>query len=259
MASVTAVAMLALLSQAAPESLAPSGKWTVAHEPGECLLSRPFGPGERSITLGVLRLPASPGGTLLLVEPGGTASTRRGSGKIVVQPSGDRFNADWTVAPRTGRTGGLTRIEPDTAFWDALPQATGLTFEGFGGASIELPTGKMTAALSAYGACNDDMLRRWGADPAAMIKPGSWITKWLSYNDYPDAAIRRRAEGRAVVLIAVDADGRPTGCKTVKSSGDADLDKASCAIASGGARVPRSADDRPIDRWFVLPVTWSLP
>jgi hypothetical protein len=149
-----------LAAQGTPSDLAPSGKWAVAYEPGECLLSRSFGPSDRSLTFGVLRLPASPGGTLLLTASSGSATTRRGSGKIVVQPSGDRFTTVWATAPKTDQAGSLTRIEPATAFWDALPQATGLTFEGIGGAPIELPTGEMTAALSAYGACNDDMLRR---------------------------------------------------------------------------------------------------
>jgi TonB family protein len=248
-----------LAAQGAPAALAPSGKWAVAYEPSECLLTRPFGSGDQAVTLGILRYPASSGGTVLLIGSGDKVGPRRGTGRITVQPSGESFSTDWAAAPRAGQGGSVTRIDPAAAFWDALPRATGLIFEDHGGAPIQLPIGKLTSALSAYGACNDDMLRRWGADPDAMIKVGPWITKWLNYNDYPDAAIRRRAEGRAVVLIAVDSEGRPTGCKAVKSSGDADLDKASCAIASKGARVPRNADDRRIDQSFVLPVNWTLP
>ena len=146
----TVMAALALAGQTAPEALTPSGKWAVAYEPSECLLTRQFGSGDRAVTFGVLRLPASPGGTVLLVASTGTVQARRGSGRIVLQPSGERFAASWATAPRTGQAGGVTRIEPVAAFWDALPRATALTFEGNGGTAVQLPVGDMKAALSAY-------------------------------------------------------------------------------------------------------------
>lgn len=239
--------------------LTPTGKWAVAYEPTECILSRPFGSGDASVTLGLLRYPTSPGGTLILVEPGGKGEGRHGSGKITLQPSGGRFDIDWTSAPRGGLAGSAVRIDSNVEFWKALPIATGLTIERDGVGAIRLILGTMTSALYAYGKCNDELLRRWGADPAAMIAPGPWLTEWVRYDDYPSGAIKRRAEGRTLVLFAIDRSGRSSSCKVVKSSGDLDLDTASCRLGRKGARVPQTADASAQTRWLLLPMSWHLP
>lgn len=254
------VLMTAVAAQAAGPQLTAAGKWAVAYEPTECLLSRPFGSGDGAVTLGLLRYPASRGGTVLLVTSDGEAETRRGTGKIIVRPSGQEFATTWATMPRPGRAGGLTRIEPPPEFWEALPQATDLAVvQGAKTDATDLPIGRMTSALAAYNKCNDSLLRLWGADPAAMIAPGSWSLDWFRYSDYPESAVRRRAEGRVVALIAVDTSGRATSCKIVKSAGDADLDRQTCALTRKRARIPQSAGGVAATRWVVLPVNWSLP
>lgn len=87
--------------------------------------------------------------------------------------------------------------------------------------------------------------------------PGAWFTS----DSYPAAALRRSAEGRSVARLAIGADGRVTGCTIVTSSGDADLDRATCAVPMRAGRfVPaRGADGAPVAASYMLPVRWVLP
>ena len=249
-----------LAAQVAPaEVRAPAGDWAVTPGPGECVLSRSFGAGKRSTTVSLQRMPGSPGGGMSLTVPGAELETKAGRGRIVVLPSGKKFAARWSTAPRPGAPGTTTGVEAPADFWTALPRATGLILQGMEDRPIDLPVGSMTNSLAAYEACNARLLRGWGADPAATIAPGPWLSDWYTRNDYPEAAARRGAQGRAIALAAVDPSGRTSSCKVVLSSGDPDLDHQTCAMTMGKARAPRASKGYNTMRWLVVPVNWALP
>lgn len=84
---------------------------------------------------------------------------------------------------------------------------------------------------------------------------------WFGPDAYPPAALRRAAQGRTVAKLAVDADGRVTGCTVQVSSGDGDLDAGTCGVALGRGRFEPAvgADGPPIPSSYVLPVRWVIP
>jgi protein TonB len=78
---------------------------------------------------------------------------------------------------------------------------------------------------------------------------------------YPPAAIRAEAQGRVVAALTVGTDGRVTGCTVTTSSGNSDLDDATCRIARSKVRFTPAKDDagNPTTSSFTLPVRWVLP
>lgn len=78
---------------------------------------------------------------------------------------------------------------------------------------------------------------------------------------YPPEALRAGEQGRSVVLVAVDANGVPSGCTIKVSSGSTSLDAKTCAIAQANLRFspPRDSHGRAIASSYTLPVRWVLP
>jgi len=78
---------------------------------------------------------------------------------------------------------------------------------------------------------------------------------------YPPAAIRAEAQGRVVAALTVGPDGRVSGCTVTSSSGNSDLDDATCRIARSKVRFTPAKDDagNPTSSSYTLPVRWVLP
>ena len=74
--------------------------------------------------------------------------------------------------------------------------------------------------------------REMQRDPTPLSAPASWFGP----DDYPPAAIRAHQQGRVRFAIDVSALGAVTGCRIVESSGSADLDGQTCALAMRNGR-----------------------
>ena len=85
--------------------------------------------------------------------------------------------------------------------------------------------------------------------------------KWIASDDYPVAALRRQAEGKVAIVGVVGSQGRLIACTVESSSGDADLDLATCSLLQKRARfIPaRDARGRSIDSMWKTRVSWQLP
>lgn len=96
---------------------------------------------------------------------------------------------------------------------------------------------------------------------AENVKPKSNPGSWFSDDDYPPAARRAEAQGRVSVSLTVGASGRVTDCRVTASSGNSDLDDATCRLArSRGRFTPaKDASGNAIESTFPLPgVRWKL-
>ena len=84
---------------------------------------------------------------------------------------------------------------------------------------------------------------------------------WFSPDAYPPAALRKGAQGRTVATLAINDEGRVTGCTVQASSGDSDLDAATCRIALDRGQFQPATDAQgiPIASSYRLPVRWVLP
>lgn len=87
------------------------------------------------------------------------------------------------------------------------------------------------------------------------VSPAKWesrLTAWINrHKRYPSAAKSRGAQGNTNVTFTVDGSGRVVSARVVRSSGDAELDRAALAVLQGatvpapppelGSRVSRTA------------------
>ncbi|TIS88049.1 MAG: energy transducer TonB, partial [Mesorhizobium sp.] len=73
------------------------------------------------------------------------------------------------------------------------------------------------------------------------VSPAKWesrLTAWINrHKRYPSAAKSRRAQGNVNVTFTMDPSGRVLSARVVRSSGDAELDRAALAVLQG-ATVP---------------------
>lgn len=260
--SWTASALAAIAAPAAtPAALPPVGRWVVAYNEGDCIMSRSFGTAAAPVTFAFRPSPTGALGDVLVLTPaGGRKGVRRGEGSVVLGPSGARFEARFAVgAVGEGRRGG--RFAAGQDFWDALPAATSLSMELGGEPPFAIALGAMNKPLAAAKACGDDLLRSWGAEPGAIarFRDGRSPARLFSSGAYPGEAIRKRAQGRTVALVTVDRGGKPSGCRTVTSAGSATLDRTTCLILMADARFEPAAAGDAERRFAVVPVRWMLP
>ncbi|TPM25376.1 energy transducer TonB [Mesorhizobium sp. B2-3-4] len=87
------------------------------------------------------------------------------------------------------------------------------------------------------------------------VSPAKWesrLTAWINrHKRYPSGAKSRRAQGNVNVTFTMDSSGRVLSARVVRSSGDAELDRAALAVLQGatvpapppelGSRVSRTA------------------
>ncbi len=75
---------------------------------------------------------------------------------------------------------------------------------------------------------------------------------------YPDEALERGLEGRAVVSLLVKEDGRTGGVKIYKSSGHHLLDSAAVRTAKTFVFSPAMAKNKPVKSSVIMPVEFKL-
>jgi len=248
--------MLALATvQSAP--LTPSGKWTVDYQPTMCVAARQFGPAENATYL-AFQPPVSMD-TLavkffILAPNVGGSDVERGKATITLQPSGTTKSVNYVsrIPKRNGPR--AYEMEVDATFMAQVGQSNGLSINA-GKKSLSFMSGKMQPVLSAMATCNDRLMRRWGVDPAAKAEAIGSPGDWFDYTDYPIRAVRHNAQGRVVIVVTVDPEGKAKACRVAVTSGDADLDSGTCDVAKRRARYVRKVGG---DRFAVYSVRWWI-
>jgi hypothetical protein len=192
----------------------------------------------------------------ILTQQTGGAGMRAGQATITLLPSGKQTKPGFESWPTLSNKARAYEMHADADFVASLAEATGITVT-FDNESFSLATGKMQPVLNALKTCNDNLIRGWGVDPAAMALPPQGVSaaSWFPQNSYPAAAKRRNAQGRSVIVLTVSGEGVPTACPTVIKS-DPDLDEATCRLATRNGRFEKSSS--LVNRYAVLSVRWSL-
>jgi TonB family protein len=94
--------------------------------------------------------------------------------------------------------------------------------------------------------------------------PYTWRSNYVPFNmdDYPPSAIRRGAQGRVTVEISISEFGIPDGCRVLASSGDAELDDATCRIYMRRLRFIPAIDREGkliASKLSMPPINWKIP
>lgn len=93
------------------------------------------------------------------------------------------------------------------------------------------------------------------------LQPRGDQGSWFPQDSYPSAARRAGAEGRVSVTVDVGVNGRVIGCRVATSSGNEDLDRATCRLATRNGRFTPAlnAAGEPVPGTLTLrPVRWTL-
>ncbi len=251
-----------LLLAAAAQTLQPTGKWSVEYNDGNCTLSRGFGDPAKPVVFGFKPYPQSMAGDLALVLPKhGGAALRTGHGTIMLTPGGKPLPVFWLSAPVADGDRRAYRFEVARTFWETLAAAETITFDPGGRPAITVALGPIKGALAALATCGDDLLRHWGADPAAMVMPSDLpqLVKWFDRAHYPGEAELTHQQGRVITLTRFGPGGAPDDCRVVQTSGVPSLDKQTCATIMRYFKVPVVNLSISKKRFMVLPVRWVMP
>ncbi|WP_114521073.1 energy transducer TonB [Altererythrobacter sp. ZODW24] len=94
-------------------------------------------------------------------------------------------------------------------------------------------------------------------DPTPRNNQGSWVTT----NDYPRRALREGAEGVTRVRLSVGANGRVASCSVSGSSGNSELDAATCKNIQRRARFrpATNGEGNEVAGNFTMSVRWQMP
>ncbi|WP_349237682.1 MULTISPECIES: energy transducer TonB [unclassified Novosphingobium] len=94
-----------------------------------------------------------------------------------------------------------------------------------------------------------------GAAPKG--NPANWVTP----EDYPSRPLREGVQGTTGFKLTVAPDGRVSGCEITASSGNAELDAATCKYATSRARFAPAKDGegQPTTGVYANRVKWVIP
>lgn len=87
-----------------------------------------------------------------------------------------------------------------------------------------------------------------------------WRSGTIRDRDYPHEASRARAGGEVETRFIIEASGRVTGCRVTRSSGDASLDRTTCALIEERFRFKpaTNAAGEPIASQYGWRQSWWL-
>ncbi len=263
------IAVLAMLVLARPDdpvtALDPVGRWTADYADAQCFLSREFGTGKARITLGFGLLPGAERDEIYLLEPERSSPRLHWSAVAIDFGSGSQPIRETAVSTRNEGGGRITRITPKAAQVAAFRTATTIDITS-DGKRYRLKLSGMQAAFAASDACERDLVRSWGLDPALLTDaatpatPVSGSDAWITHDDYPPDAIRAGQGGLTVFRLDVDATGRVGGCAIVASSGVKALDDTACTVMRARARFnpARRADGTPVPTIWINRLRWAV-
>lgn len=102
----------------------------------------------------------------------------------------------------------------------------------------------------------DDPFSTEGASPKPINLEG-FVARMFGLDSYPASALREGAQGIVTFRAKIGVDGRVDECAIVSSSGNRDLDDATCRILERSGRLPAALV--PSTREITTSVKWQLP
>lgn len=94
-----------------------------------------------------------------------------------------------------------------------------------------------------------------------LAKPANDRNGWITNDDYPAALLRREVEGTVEYRLIVGSNGRVSACEVTRSSGNGQLDDATCRLIQRRARFEAATDEAgaKVLGSFTGTVRWQIP
>jgi TonB family protein len=99
------------------------------------------------------------------------------------------------------------------------------------------------------------------ASALAFASPAGSPGSWMSDNDYPSGAVKRKEEGAVGFQLLISPKGRVARCRVTDTSGSSDLDGATCAVIMDHSKFKSATDAKgqPSYTFYNGRLTWHLP
>jgi TonB family protein len=261
-ALVAEVAVAAPPADHTPTVLEPSGKWQVEYAKSSCIVSRAFGEGDQKTLFGLKPAPYGEAVALLIVQP--SPKGRGVWGKAEVQLSSGFVPefADYQSVTANGMR--VTTIGLPRATFGPLVNGDSIAIQADKWVNVVLKPSAFDKALKALEDCESDLLTSWGFDKAAQTavatRPKGELRGLIQPDDYPDRPLEAGIGGSVGFRLRIEADGKISECFLVESSGNADLDKQTCAVVRKRARFSPAVghDGKPLWSFTFGRVTWMV-
>jgi hypothetical protein len=150
-------AMMMLAQVVAPESLMPTGNWTLDDQAG-CTLSRPYSSSAGPVTFAAIPPAGAAEGKLVLVMPGRVDRYEVDEGTVTLNADGATFPTVWSRVAQRGRGYTGVTVRPGEGFWNALPDAKRLTMDVSRFRRVTFEVGAMGSVAAALNACRAEKL-----------------------------------------------------------------------------------------------------
>lgn len=199
-----------------------------------------------------LMLTLSPGFVPQPLRPPGLATVDISLPPPPAPPPKGRQPAAAAAPPSRGETAAPSRPDPPRP----LPKPTPAQPAVDAGSQSEHGAG--SAAGSGSGQGGQGAGTGSGGTGGGAVTPPVHVAGSLSNADYARAGLPKGAQGTVVIGFRVRRDGAVDGCRTVRSSGYAVIDEATCRLVEERFRF-RPAEDaagRPIDYAENTDFTW---
>ena len=231
--------------QPAPQPQAQAGAaqqpaWQVDWGEENCSLIRLPGRGT-PYAIALRMLPGSDWGAMFVSDRGFSIPPASVDG-VALAPSGRTFALyNGNVETRIFGVHRYYGLPPE--FWEVLGGSNALQLRHGARTMGEVALTQTAAAVRMLQQCISHRLQDWGIDEAAWRAqgrhPAALNRLGIDDRDYPSQAIDRSLEGRVIVRVNIDAEGRPTACAPVVSSNVRPMDNAAChAAMTRGRFVP---------------------
>ena len=235
--------------------MAPASPWTVDYAQESCALRRSFtaGPDQAILELRAF----GPGNNFEVTVASGTISGSNSSVRTRFEPddaffapsdavflsAGSLHAVRYTDSLKPAAVKGHSESEPLPVWPEPEREArertvTALTIAGVAPKIMTLQTGPLDQPMVALRTCLDDLLKQWGLDPvvqrslsrqAEAIDQMAWARR--TQGGLPADIIRAGGSGRTHLRLIVGADGKPTMCVPLRTTGAPAFGEYACGVA----------------------------
>ncbi|CAA9526999.1 MAG: hypothetical protein AVDCRST_MAG91-2623 [uncultured Sphingomonadaceae bacterium] len=132
---------------------------------------------------------------------------------------------------------------------------------------FHLEFGSVARPMEQLRACQSDLLKSWGYDPAVQTtlaepaRPANSPGDWLKTDDYPSGARMMGQNGIVQFRLDVDAAGKVAGCHVLARTSPDVFADVTCRNVSRRAKLEPALDanGKPVRSFYVQKVRWQMP
>ncbi len=278
-ATIAAMPAAGFAKESKPETLTRTGNWVVDYDRDACRLIAQFGTGKDVTIMRLTRYELGDAFDLDLYgrrvsnrEPRSRVKVDFGLGRPPVEAeavNGEAGDLPMMLVGST-RLDGWESATPGEVGPPLSPEqeaaVSGVTVKIERKKPFRLEFGSLAKPMAQLRACQADLLKSWGYDPAVQaalarpVRPANSPGNWLRSDDYPSGAVTMGQNGVVQFRLDVEPDGRISGCHVLARTNPDVFADTTCRAVSRRAKLDPALDaaGKPVRSFFVQKVRWQV-